>query len=596
MYRAFFNLREDPFGLNPDPHFLFPSERHRDAFRYLLYGIKNREGFIEVIGDVGTGKTLLCRSLLTLLGQDVKSALILNPPYSDVEFFEYIMADLGIQQHVESRREALENLNEFLLREYHEGRNVIIVIDEAQHLNTEMLEQVRLLSNLETEKKKLLQIILVGQPELEDKLRKPNMKQLDQRITLRYYLEPLKKKEIKEYIYHRLRVAGSSGDIKFKRGALRKIYRFSRGIPRLINVVCDKALLTAYFYKSRSITTKHVTIALKSTQRRWRKFPRLSAVSLSHAAYSFALLMVIYFLIVNWQSYKAIMVWTKQTNPVLSLIKTRVLHLSDEVPGINIPKVAKLTETVPQDQLLPGENAVEPSFPALEELKVPEPDVSTVKTTDYDVRKHDALSFVNLLAIWGKDRPQDMSSWKRANDGKLEYEKIAQQYGLTAVVLTADLNELSVINLPSVLFQVTDPESNQELSLVLVGLSEDEVLVIHPEKGKLSYTKSDLAYRWKGESLILWRNIDELVPEIISPWRGEAGIEKVERRLQQLGYFKEQPSADMEIRKKQRARALMNFQHDHRLQVDGVVGTRTRLVLYNIIDQPFTPTLKREFY
>ncbi len=580
MYRAFFNLREDPFGLNPDPHFLFPSERHRDAFRYLLYGIKNREGFIEVIGDVGTGKTLLCRSLLTLLGQDVKSDLVLNPPYSDVEFFEYVMMDLGIQEHVGNRRDALENLNEFLLREYQAGRNVIIVIDEAQHLTNEMLEQVRLLSNLETEKRKLIQIILVGQPELEEKLRNPNMKQLDQRITLRYYLEPLKKKEVKEYIYHRLRVAGSSGDIKFKGGALKKIYKFSKGVPRLVNIACDKALLTAYFYKTHSITAKHVTIALRSTQRRWKKYPRLSAVKLSRVAYSIALLVIIYLLIANGQNYKDIFVGTE--NAVLSLIKPGDQHPSDD------------DEVVEYLQPSPEENANNSTFPVKRK-----PDVSIAKATGHDVLsydKYDALSLANLLDIWGKNTPKKVNGWERGIDGKLKYEKIARKYGLSSIKLTANLHELSVINMPCVLFEVTDPELDEKLPLVLTGLSEDEALVIHPEKGKLRYTKNDLAFLWTGEAIVLWNNIDKLSPNLISPWRGEKGIEKVEQRLHQLGYFKERFFDDMEKRKQQRARALMNFQLDHQLNPDGVVGIHTRLVLYNIVDQPFTPTLKRETF
>ncbi len=609
MYRAFFNLREDPFSLNPDPHFLFPSERHRDAFRYLLYGIKNREGFIEVIGDVGTGKTLLCRALLALLGTEVKSALILNPPYSDVEFFEYVMKDLGISRDVESRRGALESLNEFLLQEYREGRNVIIIIDEAQHLSSDLLEQVRLLSNLETEKKKLLQIILVGQPELEDRLRNPNMRQLDQRITLRYYLENLKKNEIKQYIYHRLRIAGSPGDIKFTRGALKKVYKFSKGIPRLINVACDKALLTAYFFKSKRITAKHVTIALRSTQRRWRKCPRLSKIGFTNAAYTFAILTVLFFLIVNWQSYKELHVWTKKINPVLSLIKASVLRPTYLPPATD----DEVTSGI-QEQILPllGEKVAIHKAPVEAPLavEIPKPVEAPVPLKVAEpVRKkppkpkappvtkdYDSVSLANLLAIWGGDRSADMDSWERDGSGTLEYEKIARQYGLDTVLLKADLQELGILNLPCILPQITDSQSKQKLSLVLVGISEEWAMVIHPEAGEVNYARDDLSSRWSGEAIILWRNVDNLISEPISPWRSEAGIEKIEERLRQLGYFKEQPSTDMEIRKNQRARALMNFQHDHRLEVDGILGIRTRLVLYNVIDQPFTPTLKRDIF
>jgi general secretion pathway protein A len=607
MYKAFFNLRDNPFGLNPDPHFLFPSERHRDAFRYLLYGIKTREGFIEVIGDVGTGKTLLCRSLLALLGDDVKSALILNPPYSDVEFFEYLMRDLGIPQRVETRRGVLESINEFLLNEYHEGRNVIIIIDEAQHLSIDLLEQIRLLSNLETEKKKLLQIILVGQPELEDKLRSPQMRQLDQRIALRYYLEPLKKKEMEEYIYHRLRVAGSTGGITFTRGALQKIYKFSKGTPRLINIVCDKALLTAYFFKKRQITAKHIVIALRSTQRRWNRFPRLKTVSFSfsHAAYSFAILTILLMLAINWKSYGDMLAWTKKVNPVLSLIKVGVLRPFAQPKQIkgeadtkpyqtaSLPKKAPLPEVSPEEALPPTAPPEKtPPPPVVEERKPPAP-----KAVETDVSEYEAISLANLLAIWGLDNPQEMENWERGVDGHLNYGKIAQQYGLNVSFFKAeDLEELSVINLPCILSQVNDPQLNQKLPLVLAGLSEQWALILHPTEGEITYAKDELLSRWPGDAIVLWRNIDNLGDHPISPWRGEPGIEKVELRLQQLGYFKGFPSPDIALRKKQRARALMNFQYDHNLKVDGILGIRSRLVLYNIIDQPFTPTLKREIF
>jgi general secretion pathway protein A len=619
MYKAFFNLRDNPFSLNPDPHFLFPSERHRDAFRYLLYGIKTREGFIEVIGDVGTGKTLLCRSLLALLGDDVKSALILNPPYSDIEFFEYLMRDLGIQRRVDSRSSVLESINEFLLNEYHEGRNVIIIIDESQHLSIELLEQIRLLSNLETERKKLLQIILVGQPELEDKLRSPQMRQLDQRIALRYYLEPLKKKELKEYIYHRLRVAGSTGGITFTKGALNKIYKFSKGTPRLINVVCDKALLTAYFFKKRHITAKHITIALRSTQRRWSKFPRLKNIgfSISHAMYSFAILTILLMLALNWKSYGDMLAWTRKTGPVLSLIKTGVLHQlhvpsTDKQAYLNeenfsneeLKQIEKLQQAEEPQKIdvLPEETpvavvsepepkAVTPAPTIIQETELEKPAVLPAASAEYDV-----LSFANLLAVWGLEKSKDKDGWERGIDGKLNYEEIAQRYDLNVYVLTTDLQELSVINLPCILEQVTDNQSGQKLPLVLTGLSDDWALVIHPNEGEVSYTKDDLASRWAGEAVLLWRNIDQLGDEPISPWRGEEGIEKVEMRLRQLGYFKDYPSTDMVLRKKQRARALMNFQQDHNLTVDGILGMRSRLVLYNIVDQPVTPTLKRELF
>ncbi len=600
MYKTFFNLKEDPFSLNPDPHFLFPSERHREAFRYLLYGIKNREGFIEIIGDVGTGKTLLCRALLALLGNKVKSALILNPPFSDVEFFEAVVRDLGIHKKMESRRGVLDSINDFVMKEYREGRNVIIIVDEAQHLSVEMLEQIRLLSNLETEKKKLLQIILVGQPELEDKLRNPRMKQLDQRIALRYYLEPLRKKEVKEYIYHRLRVAGASSDLQFTRGALKKIFRFSKGTQRLINVVCDKALLTAYFFKTKEVSAKCVTIALRSTQRRWRRFPRFAPISFSHALSSFAVLTVLLLLALNWRSYENLIDWTKKMNHTLSVIKTNVLHRLHMPPVDGRPIERKALDGNPKEQetgVVQANKAPPPTVlvknnetyqPAQDKQFNAFADSLELPEADYEV-----LSMANLLAIWRQDRLSNLNSWAKKADGSLNYSGVAQRYGLSVVSLNANLNDLSLINLPCILSGVTDLKLGHKIPLVLTGLSDDWALVIHPNEGELRYSRDELASIWDGAAIFLWHNIDSLSTEDISPWQAGSGIEKVEQRLRQLGYFKGRASDDSSVRHKQRARALMNFQSDHDLEVDGILGMRSRLVMYSIIDQPFTPTLRR---
>jgi hypothetical protein len=271
----------------------------------------------------------------------------------------------------------------------------------------------------------------------------------------------------------------------------------------------------------------------------------------------------------------------------------------EEKPGAG-PEVAPQIFTPPAEKqaisLPPVEEKPAPAAPKVKAVTATTVKAAPVKAVAVKTVDYEAISLANLLAIWGVDMYAELDSWQRGDDSKLKYEEIARRYGLNTVFLTADLPELSIMNLPCILSQVKDSQLNQKLSLVLTGLSEKGALVIHPEAGEKIYSKADLASRWSGEIIVLWRNIDKLGLQPISPWLNHEEIGKIENRLRQLGYFKDYPSPDKTIRKKQQARALMNFQHDHRLKVDGIVGIRTRLVLYNIIDQPFTPTLKREVF
>jgi len=258
MYERFFNLKEKPFNITSDPAFLFFSRRHKEAFSHLVYGIKERKGFLEITGEVGTGKTTLCKALLNSLDKQTKTALILNPELSRFQLLKTILEDLGVEIEKKSGSALLSKLNEFLIQQLSFGNNVVLIIDEAQNLKTSLLEQIRLLSNLETEKEKLLQIILVGQPELRDKLRSPKLRQLRQRISVRYHILPLHRDEINNYIRHRLSIAGSTNSIDFSDEAIEAIYVYSQGIPRLINVLCDKTLLAAFVDETKTINQEMI--------------------------------------------------------------------------------------------------------------------------------------------------------------------------------------------------------------------------------------------------------------------------------------------------------------------------------------------------
>jgi len=264
MYKEFFRLREEPFNITPDPRFLYLTPQHREALNHLLYGIRERKGFICLTGEVGTGKTTLCRALLRELGPSFHTALILNPVLSDTQMLRAILDEFGVQTRRRDRLGYMNDLNRFLLKVNSAGEDAVLIIDEAQDMTVSGLEQVRLLSNLETERQKLLQICLLGQPELRRKLARPDLRQLAQRITVRFHLEPMGRQDTEAYLKHRLTVASGTEappTVQFDTGAVHEIFRYSRGTPRLINAIGDKALLAGYVYQTGLIDERLARLA-----------------------------------------------------------------------------------------------------------------------------------------------------------------------------------------------------------------------------------------------------------------------------------------------------------------------------------------------
>jgi general secretion pathway protein A len=266
MYDQFYGFREPPFNITPDPRFLFFSDRHREAYNHILFGIRERKGFIQITGEVGAGKTTLCRALLEELGPGYVTALILNPCLNPTQLLRSILAELGLEPGKADRATCLALLNRVLLDQLAAGNDVVLLIDEAQDLSPELLEQVRLLSNLETDQRKLLQIVLLGQPELREKLNDRSLRQLRQRITVRYHLTPLSRPEIERYIQHRLQVVGANGRPAFTPWAIRSIFRYSGGIPRLVNAVCDKTLLAGFVEGRDLLTWRQVRRAIRELE------------------------------------------------------------------------------------------------------------------------------------------------------------------------------------------------------------------------------------------------------------------------------------------------------------------------------------------
>lgn len=258
-------MRENPFDLTPDPRYFYLSPQHQEALNCLIYGVNEKKGFVVITGGIGNGKTTLCRTLLARFDGSTESALIFNSSLSDLELLQTINRDFGVamKRGRQTKRRCLDALNDFLLKNFASGKQAVLLIDEAQNLSHNVLEQIRMLSNLETDREKLLQIILMGQPELQDTLKLPSLRQLNERITVRYDLKPLNHADVRTYIEYRLAMAGGADKVKFTPAAYNLICRFSEGIPRRINALCDRALLIAYAQDMRSIDRKIVKMAIK---------------------------------------------------------------------------------------------------------------------------------------------------------------------------------------------------------------------------------------------------------------------------------------------------------------------------------------------
>jgi len=266
MYTEYYRLAEEPFNITPDPRYLYLTEQHREAINHLLYGIRQRKGFICLTGEVGAGKTTICRALLRELGDSCHTALILNPMLTETQMLRAIVEEFGIHAGKKDRLGYISLLNEFLLRISSVGQDAVLIIDEAQAMTVQSLEMVRMLSNLETERQKLVQIVLVGQPELRATLNNPALRQLAQRITVRYHLKTMSPEDTDGYIRHRLKIAGQDETrddcVRFEPEAVSEIFRYSNGTPRMINAISDKALLAGYVYRRNTIDRGIVQAAL----------------------------------------------------------------------------------------------------------------------------------------------------------------------------------------------------------------------------------------------------------------------------------------------------------------------------------------------
>jgi general secretion pathway protein A len=542
MYEAFYGFREKPFNLTPDPKFLYLSGKHHEAFAHLEFGLRQRGGFIVVTGEVGTGKTTLCRYFLERLDERTLSAFILYPALGTTELLRSVNRDLGIpcdSHDKKTDKELIDELHDFLLRAREQGKNTVLVIDEAQNLSRDVLEQVRLISNLETATEKLIQIVLIGQPELNDMLAQRDLRQLAQRITARYHLNPLGRSEMTQYIRHRLAVAGGIGRVDFSAGALFRIHSFSSGIPRLINLVCDRALLAGYVLEKSEIDRSVVRRAVKElgkapAQSEKSPLRRLGPLGARAA----------------WLSLTALV-----GLGAVYLARGGVL-LPASAPFARAPSGSAEIAITPED--------VDEHFQL--RLLTLSPEIS-----------RRAASAV-LLERWGIRLGGGLAAISALEDMPSLAERAALQYS----ELETDLDQLQAFDLPAVL-EVVHPSRENVLFLTLTSLDADSAVVYFAPGDFFRVPKSVLTRFWNGRARMFWRDFDELESSDIPRRLAWAGA-----RLATLGMLpRESNPTPGEL-----LDAVKKLQERVYLQPDGDLGEETRMALYSLSGGYRVPRLR----
>lgn len=470
MYLKYFSLTEQPFNMTPDPRFFYFSKKHEDALSNLLFGISERKGFITITGEIGTGKTTLCRLLLNRLDKKVKTSLIFNPNLTTIELLQAINQDFGIESKSISKKELVDALNAFLLGVLKRGDNAVLIIDEAQNLTPECLEEVRMLSNLETDRDKLLQIILVGQPELRKKLELERLKQLNQRIALRYHLEPFDPKEAKAYILHRLKIAGGDDKVFFTQQALDKVHEFSQGTPRLINLLCDKVLLAAFVADTKTVSNQIVDSAIKEL--RGDNFPSVKkAVIFNNNRFSKD-------------------DFIRRSAPIAGLLVLILLvfFIAGYQKGI-IGALVKENSAASKSTLAKNEQYLEYDNDSILRVKKPG-----------DSKMASLITLLKLLKI--EFIKNDILLEK--NKGEKEFKDIIKNFGFE-IFNVMDFKQIKLLNLPLIINIQRDGE---EYYTVLRHIDNNSATIFDPLNGRVVYKLKELEAIWKGEAIILWKKLN----------------------------------------------------------------------------------------
>jgi general secretion pathway protein A len=538
MYCEFYGLKEKPFTVTPNPRFVFLSKNHKEAFAHLLYGIDNHAGFILLTGEIGTGKTTVLRTLLSQLDNStVRSALILNPSLSAKELLASINREFGIGWEGLNATDLLDTLNRFLLSENRSGHTVALVIDESQNLEPQVLEQIRLISNLETETDKLIQIVLAGQPELTDILQRPELRQFGQRITVRYHLSAMDFDDTRAYIEHRLEVAGGLRAAAFSKGAMKKIFSYSRGIPRLINIVCDRALLIGYIDESRDISTGMAARAIAEVSVRRRR----------PVIFPLALAAVI----------------------ALVLCAAGAMYAFLYKPALKHP--------------LPPRTASNAISAPLTDDTDPNEIARILRKSLWGMGEADsAANAFNAVAKTWNARP--LTERERVQNPR-EMEKAAEKRGLYLARFNGSIERMLSADAPALL-EVRPSGKSDRRYLALIGRENDRFIVSPPLNGRASLSRTELEGLWSGRAFVPWRNFLN-IPSLTPGMKGEAVI-RLQKLLQDSGVYKVEPTG---LYDHETTAAIREFQSAQGIVKNGRLGKQTLFFLYRKAESHSAPRL-----
>ncbi|HVW71519.1 MAG TPA: AAA family ATPase [Steroidobacteraceae bacterium] len=578
MYLSFFGLNEKPFAITPDPRYLYLSERHAEALAHLLYGINEAGGFVQLTGEVGTGKTTVVRSLLAQTPKNVEIALILNPRMTAPEFLLTICEEIGIgvpDASTESLKDLVDVLSHYLLKAHAAGRRVVLVVDEAQNLAPAVLEQVRLLTNLETNTQKLLQIILIGQPELRELLGRNELRQLAQRITGRYHLHPLSRDETAAYVRHRLRVAGATTDI-FSATALNEVFRLSVGVPRVINVICDRALLGAYSMDRHRVTATLVRHAASEVFGK-----RIAPHWLPWAAAGSTAVVLLSATVGLWNAHP----WSSKSAATNTGAATaQHLKAGSAARGDGSTEPASAGEASAAStaagngstsgrmvSAAAGGSALQTAVGTIAR----EPPLSQLLTQHSSETDTDG-AFAKLFGLWGA----------KYVPGGTDPCTQASQQGLDCLTQRGTLAQLRLYNHPAILMLNDDAGSPHQV--VLTHL-DDEHARFELGGARHDIGIGELSRYWFGDFVMLWRPGTSQV-KALSPGMHGPDVRWLRESLQQVrGQHSDGPVND--VFDEELANLVRDFQRQHRLTVDGIAGVQTQIALASAVAGSGAPLL-----
>jgi len=581
VYQDFFGFSEKPFDLTPDPKYLYLSPKHKEVLAHLVYGLQENNGFLKIVGEVGTGKTMICRSFLRELRTDFNIAYIFNPAINELELLQTINSELGLTGKSKSKKKLIDVLNVFLLEERAKGHRVVVIIDEAQDLAPDVMEQLRLLSNLETDTEKLIQIVLIGQPELDNVLAKESLRQLRQRITIQWELLPLNLEETRGYIQHRLNVALGRGKVSFSNSAVETVFRYSRGIPRMINVICDRTLLIAFTESTKKINPQIVKTAVQDIGslepiESWSsKFWKLAIPSAIAAGIGF---LALNFLVLPDFNNKS------QRQNMVTLIQPEPIGLSSPEKFINYS--ASSQQITPGVLFNASEKMPEPAAAVPEPLTLKAPDQGALKMVDPEklVTYLSSLTLIEskleavkwILEAWNID-PEKLQA-------KEDFERMAQNYNLLQYEMNGTMKRLQTLNYPALL-EIALPNAQGTKYLALSSIKGE--VGIFGSVDKIEMPLSMINSLWTRKAIVLWKDFENLPESLEFGFKGKEAI-WLQKNLRLLGFFQ---GREAPLYGPKTIQAVRELQRNNDIKDDGKFQTDSKMLVYNLLQIYSTPDL-----